>query len=105
MNRDEFLKKFIRKKKITVDGDELEISELTLGQREKLMQLLADDSMKETVKQAVIVCMALDFLDEENQDDIDAVVSRGAVAVTDIAEQVYILSGLKEVSDGDQVKN
>lgn len=98
MNREQFLKTFRKSKKITVDGHDLHINEITMAQRNVLMDVIADKTKKnDLAKFAMIVCMSLDCFDENDPEDIKAVSGMGESVIM-IADEVLNLSGLGDES-------
>lgn len=98
MNRDEFLKAFRKSKEITVDGNKLIIHELSMTQRNALMDVINDKGKKNNLaKFAMIVCMSLEFFDENKPEDLEAVNGMGD-SIIQIADEVLKLSGLGDES-------
>lgn len=105
MNRKQFLKAAaLKKKTITMDGDELEITELSMAQRSKLMDAVRDESVDVMRKTALIVCMGVSFFDETNPADVDEVAALGEV-IMDVSNQILSLSGLGDDSVKEAEKN
>lgn len=96
MDKAQFLKTHGRKSKVvTVGGDEIAISELTLGQRSKLMPEIKKSPIN---AQVLVVCMGCDLFDENNPDDAEAVAGLDPDFLLELSDEILNLSGLGDES-------
>lgn len=85
---------------VTIGGEAFTIRGLTVSQRKKFYDASKEDMFK---AQAVVVCMGMPILSDE---DIDEVLEMDSKLITELADAILVKSGLADdEEEGDPTKN
>lgn len=83
-------------------GDEVEITELTASQRERMAKMLASEEAGGSRVNALVACMGTSVLSEE---DIDSLMETTPDNYMELVDAICELSGIGEKADEDAKKS